>query len=355
MSRTTTSLLKAALSAMHYSGADSLMAPWTRGQGVVFMLHHVRPEPPQSFEPNRILKITPEFLDTVISQVLAAGFEVVTLDQAADRLEQERAERPFACFTFDDGYRDNRDYALPVFRRHGVPFTLYVPSNYPGGGGDLWWLTLEDATRKASSLTLTMDGAARTFETRDDGAKHDAFQTIYWWLRRLPEREARAQVANIARQAGHDPSTLCSDIIMTWDEIRELAKDPLVTIGAHTCNHMALAKLSEDEARQEMAGSVRRIEAELGQPCRHFSYPYGDATSAGPREFRLAREIGMRTAVTTDKGVIHAHHKAELTALPRLSLNGDYQDPRLVKVLMSGAPFALINAAKRLMRPRAAA
>ena len=88
---------------------------------------------------------------------------------------------------------------------------------------------------------------------------------------------------------------------------------------------------------------MRRIEQETGKPCRHFSYPYGDEASAGPREFELVKELGLRTGVTTRKGLIHPRHAHELTALPRVSLNGDYQKQRYVKVLLSGAPFAFFN------------
>jgi peptidoglycan/xylan/chitin deacetylase (PgdA/CDA1 family) len=134
---------------------------------------------------------------------------------------------------------------------------------------------------------------------------------------------------------------------MSWDELRELAKDPLVTIGAHTRGHHALAKLDDDEARAEMAESVARVENELGRRCRHFSYPYGCANSAGPREFRLAEELGLETAVTTQKGLLYPGHVHELTALPRLSLNGDFQDLRYVKALLSGVPFAVMNTLRR--------
>ena len=130
---------------------------------------------------------------------------------------------------------------------------------------------------------------------------------------------------------------------MNWDEIRQLASDPLVTIGAHTRRHYALAKLTLADARAEIGESVRRLEREIGQPCRHFSYPYGDEASAGQREFDLVKELGLKTGVTTRKGLIHPRHASELTALPRVSLNGDYQKPRYVKVLLSGAPFALFN------------
>ena len=355
MSRRTTNLLKAALSAIHYAGADRLVAPITAGAGVIFMLHHVRPERARDFAPNRILEITPEFLERVIRHVIAEGFEPVSLDEVPARLEQGgKGRRPFACFTFDDGYRDNRDFALPIFKRYGVPLTIYVPSAFADGTGDLWWLTLEAAIGKADEVRVVMHDKARLFNTATAPEKDRAFHAIYWWLRAMPEREARAHVARIADAAGTASGGQCSDLVMNWHELRELARDPLVTIGAHTRSHFALAKLSENDARDEIQESVAGIETELGRPCRHFSFPYGDETSAGPREFALSKDLGLLTAVTTRKGLLHARHAGELTALPRLSLNGDYQDERYVKVLLSGAPFALADYVQRVIGPRAA-
>ena len=342
-----THLLKAALSAAHYLRADGLLAPFTRGQGVIFMLHNVTPEPPRAFEPNRILKVTPEFLDQAITQIKAEGFEPVALDEVPERLKPGTKRPPFACFTLDDGYRDNAVHAYPVFKRHNVPFTIYVPTDFADGTGDLWWLVLESVIDRSPSVTVQMDGTVEKYPTETVGEKTTAFWSIYWWLRRLPEDRARYVVAELATSIGYDPSGLCASLAMTWDEIRTLAIDRLVTIGAHTRSHFALGKLPDEAARDEIIAGARRIEAELGRPCRHLSYPYGCPTSAGRREFELAKQAGMLTAVTTRKGLLHGHHARSLTALPRLSLNGDYQDARYLKVMLSGAPFAVWNAIGR--------
>jgi peptidoglycan/xylan/chitin deacetylase (PgdA/CDA1 family) len=347
MSRRSTTLLKTALAAVHYTGAGHLLAPYTRGAGVIFMLHQVDPTPPEAFEPNRILKVTPAFLDSVVREVIDAGFDIIPLDAVRARLEDVDAERPFACFTLDDGYRDNREHAYPVFRRYGAPFTVYVPTDFADGRGDFWWLTLEKVLRAAHQITLSMHGRTRHFRLATAGEKEAAHHEIYWWLRALPERQARAVVAELATAHGIDAEAAHADLVMSWDELRDFADDPLVTIGAHTRGHFALAKLPAREARAEMAESIARIERELGRPCRHFSYPYGCAESAGEREFRIAEELGVETAVTTQKGLLYPEHAHELTALPRLSLNGDFQDVRYVKALLSGVPFALMNTLKR--------
>jgi peptidoglycan/xylan/chitin deacetylase (PgdA/CDA1 family) len=137
-----------------------------------------------------------------------------------------------------------------------------------------------------------------------------------------------------------DLAGLGTDLMLSWDQIRQLGADARVTIGSHTRRHYALAKLTLAEARAEIEEGVRRLERETGLVCRHFAYPYGDEASAGPREFDLARELGLKTAVTMRSGLIHAQHRRALTALPSISLSGEYQHPRYVKVALSGAPFA---------------
>ncbi|MCB1521345.1 MAG: polysaccharide deacetylase family protein [Hyphomicrobiaceae bacterium] len=350
MSRRNTQLLKAALATLHFTGTDNLVAPLVDNEGVVFMLHRVTPEPAAPFEPNRILKVTPDFIEAVIRHVVSAGFEILTLDEIPERLRDDRRRRPFACFTFDDGYRDNLVHALPVFKRLGVPFAVYVPTDYPDGRGDLWWLMLERVVAASTSITVDLDGARRHFDVSTTAAKCRAFDAIYWPLRAMPEERARETVRRLAESCGFDGAALCRELVMTWDEIRTLAAEPLVTIGAHTVRHMALSKLDEATARREMAESMARIEAELGRACRHFSYPYGCEQSAGPREFALAEDVGAATAVTTRKGLVRRGAASAVTALPRLSLNGDFQDIRYVKTMLTGVPFALWDAASRLKR-----
>jgi peptidoglycan/xylan/chitin deacetylase (PgdA/CDA1 family) len=347
MSRRTTNVMKAVLSTMHFSGADSMIAPLTRGIGAVLMLHQVRPEKPGKFEPTRILKVTPQFLEATLSQVRRSGFDVISLDEAHFRLIEGEFRNPFVCFTFEDGYRDTLEYVYPIFQRHGLPFAVYVPTDYPDGRGDLWWLALERVIVSVADLSVKIDGAARRLSCASPAEKDAAYHIVYRWLRSIGEADARTFVQELCAGIDFDPASLCVELMMTWPEIRQLATDPLVTIGAHTRRHYALAKLSYAEAHVEIEESLRRIERETATPCRHFSFPYGDAESTGPREFAIARELGLKTAVTGREGLIHARHACEPTALPRVSLNGDYQKARYVKVLLSGAPFAFFN----LMQP----
>ena len=135
---------------------------------------------------------------------------------------------------------------------------------------------------------------------------------------------------------------------MDWDEIAGMAADPLVTIGAHTVSHPMLAKLTVEAARAEILDGVRAIAARLGRSPSHFSYPVGAPDAAGPREFALAAGAGFKTAVTTRPGVLFPDHVRHLTALPRISVNGEFQRLRYLDVLLSGAPTALRNRFRRV-------
>ncbi|MDX2260041.1 MAG: polysaccharide deacetylase family protein [Hyphomicrobiaceae bacterium] len=350
MSRTNTRLLKAVLSALSVTGADRIGARWAGGIGAIFMLHHVLPEtgePPRAFAPNRPLAVTPEFLAAVVDRVQEWGYDVIALDDVPGRLAAGSDARPFCAFTFDDGYRDNREHAYPIFKARGLPFAIYVPSAYADGAGDLWWLVLEQAILRLGEVRIDLDGRELRLPARTDAEKVQAHHAVYWKLREMAEDQARAIVARLAADAGVDGSGLCRDLVMSWSEIGDLARDPLVTIGAHTVGHYALAKLTEERMRAEIEDGKARIEAELARPCRHFSYPYGSEIAAGEREFAATLEAGFATAVTTRKGLIERAHAGQPTALPRVSLNGDFQDISYVRTLLTGVPFALMRAAER--------
>ena len=329
------------------SRADRWLRPVARGRGLILMFHHVRPARVDPFQPNALLEITPEHLDRTLTLVREGGFDLVGMDDVPARLAGE-GERPFVALTFDDGYRDNAEHAQPVLRRHGAPWTMFVTSDYASGGGHLWWLELEEAVRRADRLVLPGGEGIRQWPARTAAEKRDAFAGAYAILRAGPEERLRAAVAGWCAEFGIDGAAMVRDLCLGWDEIADLARDPAVTIGAHTISHPMLAKHDEGTAWLEIEGGRLAIAERLGTAPRHLAYPVGDPTSAGPREFRLAREAGFATAVTTRPGHLFAEHGSELAALPRVSVNGLHQNADAVRALLSGVPFLLWNRGRRL-------
>ena len=342
-------VIRAGLEALYFSGAHVLLRPIFAGVGAVFMLHHVRPSRNAEFQPNRHLEIEPEFLRAMLSHLRALGIDIVTMDEMHQRLSQRNFARRFACFTFDDGYRDNRDFALPVMEEFDAPFTVYVASDFAEGSGRLWWIALEQVIATASSIEVPLGGTMTRLDTRTPAAKRAAFDRVHDRLRALPgEHDVAREISALCVRHGIDESTIARDLCLSWDELKAFADNPLVTIGAHTITHCNLAKQSEAAAAFEIATSRVRIEAALQRPVLHLAYPYGDRSAAGPREFRLARAAGFRTAVTTRPGMIFPESADHLTALQRVSLNGNYQDERMIPVLTSGAATAMRNGFRRI-------
>ena len=341
-------IIRAGLSALSLTGAHHLLRPMLAGVGTIFMLHHVRPRRADAFQPNHHLEITPEFLRATLQHLRNEGVEIVSLDEMAARLSAGNAAKRFACFTCDDGYRDNRDHALPVLRAFGAPVAVYVASDFADGRGRLWWAALERIIAKADAIEVALSGVMTRLDCATLDAKQIAFDRMHDVLRGLSEDEVRCQISALCSAHGIDEMGISRELCMDWDELRGFAADPLVTIGAHTISHCNLARQTDARAADEMRISRARIEDALQRPVLHFAYPYGDKAAAGQREFALAKTLGFKTAVTTRPGMIFTENAAHPTALPRLSLNGNYQDTRFLPVLTSGAATAMYNGFRRV-------
>jgi len=343
-------LYKTAAALISGSGLATVCAPFTGGMGVIFTLHHVQPtRPRRGFQPNHHLSVTPEFLDDALTRVKQRGFDIVTLNEAVKRLKAGRAERPFCAFTFDDGYRDNIEYALPVFRKHSAPMTVFVCTGVIDGTAVLWWEILEAVLGKTDRVRFDAGGEILELDSAGPAAKCEAARVIEMHFRGLAdEDEARAQIVRFAEAYDVDAAAICRSLGADWDMLRKAARDPLLHIGAHTINHPLLSRLSPDAARSEIVQSRERIEAELSVHVEHFAYPYGFSQACGAREFEMLSHLGFKSAVTTRPGVLVPAHGAAPWSLPRASLNGHYQNRAMVDSLLSGVPFFLANGFRRV-------
>lgn len=339
---------RAAFAALDATGANRALGRLTRGLGVILTLHHVRPWASRDFAPHQLLEVEPAFLDLALGRAAALGFDFVTMDEAAARLAAGESARPFLHVTFDDGYRDVRDHALPVLRKHSAPATLYVASGFADGTAEIWWLALEQALARATRVFVDLGRGEAALACFTATEKQAAWSKIYWMLRAGSEERLRAETRRLALEQGVDLLSFSRELCMRWGELKDVSADPLVEIGAHTVSHPMLAKHPEAVARAEMADSRDAIARALGRTPAHFAYPVGDLSAAGPRDYALARNLGFASAVTTRPGHLDASHAAALTALPRVSLNGHFQTKAAVDALLAGAPFAVVRAARRL-------
>ncbi|HET9715234.1 MAG TPA: polysaccharide deacetylase family protein [Pseudolabrys sp.] len=319
--------------------ADYWLRSLARGRGVILTFHHVRPEAGFLYERNRLLEITPSFLDIILAELRNEGFEIISLDAVPFRLREKDTGRPFAVLTFDDGYRDNVEHAWPVLKRHAAPWTLFVTTDFASGQGRLWWLELEKAVIRLDQVKVSLNGCSLEMPTRSPEEKRRVFERLFRRLRSGSEEELRATTARLCTEAGLLLEELVPKLCLSWDELRSLAREPDVSIGAHTRSHFMLARHDISTAEREIFESKSILQNRLGVPIRHFAYPGGDRSCAAAREFEVAGQAGYTTALTTRPGHLFPHNLKQLHALPRVSVNGLFQSEAVFRCLLSGVPF----------------
>lgn len=206
------------------------------------------------------LTVTPEAFRAQMELLLRADITPITLDEAV-RVIQRRVPGRHVCVTFDDGYHDNLDYALPVLRELGIAATIFP-------------------------ITAVTDGMAR----------------LYWydqpWF-------------------GEPPP------VLSWDELRDIDQEDLFSIGAHTQTHPALVKLSDEAAWDEIDGSRRRLEEHLGRPVTSFSYPagiYGQREILMVRMARYRVAVTCRPGVNGPRDDPHAMRRTAVISSDDLNL-----------------------------------
>lgn len=316
--------------------------PHFGGRGLIFTLHHVRPKVPQAFEPNDHLEVTPEFLDVTIRQSLAEGLVPVRLADLPGLLADPKEKRRFVAFTLDDGYRNNAEHAAPVFRRHQVPYTIFVTSGFVHRTASLWWEVLALLTQNLSEFALDIGAGSETFSCRNHGDRVRTFNTICRAVNGGMQDVISARLSALAAAHGIDTASLVDDLVMNETELRTLAdSDPLADFGGHTLTHPVLSRLDDQRLDVEIRQSMLDVAAMTGRPVTTFAYPYGTRCAYDQRALAAAARAGAKIAVTTRPGVLTQASFDQPMAVNRVSLNGLYQKAHYVPALISGIPFKL--------------
>jgi peptidoglycan/xylan/chitin deacetylase (PgdA/CDA1 family) len=319
------------------------------GIGLIVVLHRVCPaKSGQRLKANAGMEITPEHLEEIIAFFARRRYEFISLDRVAERLAAGKRGKKFVAFTFDDGYLDNLTHALPVFKQYNIPFTIYITTSFPDRKAVLWWYLLEDLVLARDSLTIETGGRAYTFDCRDSGEKEDTFYRIRSLIMDCSPNEYRERIAEIFAPFDIDLYGKTEDLALDWEQVEQLGREPLVTIGAHTVNHYALSKLPPEEVRKEIMVSRQTIESRTGLTVNHFAYPFGGREEAGEREFEIVRECGFDTAVTTRFAGIFPGHREHMESLPRIFIDPGCRRQCLTRIVNGSLP-ALSNKFKRLV------
>ena len=184
------------------------------GVGSILMFHRVYPEVADPrLQGNSGLEVTPEYLEKLIIYFSSKGYEFLSLDDVYKRLRERNFKNKFLAFTFDDGYADNYEFAFPILKKHGIPSTIYLSTNYPDHEIGPWWCSLEELLLKNDSLKFDLEKISYKFKTGTLPEKEDAFTNIRYLLMAGRGENPASRINEFFSIFNMDPTKLAKELI----------------------------------------------------------------------------------------------------------------------------------------------
>ena len=290
-------------------GLRATMPAGLRAGLAVLIYHRVLPEPdplfPEAFDARRF----DEHLRWI--RVL---FNVLPLEEAVERLRAGSLPERAAAVTFDDGYADNAQVALPLLRRHGLSATFFVSTGFLDGGR-MWNDTVIESVRRAQGDAIDLSPLglpSRSIAT--PAMRRAAIDVLIGACKYLPSTERNERVTALRDLVG---APLPSNLMMAARQVRELKRAGM-GIGAHTISHPILARVDAQAARREIAEGRSALEGIVCAPVKLFAYPNGTpGTDYTGEHARMVQDLGFTAAFSTAWGV--ARKEGDFMQLPRFT------------------------------------
>jgi peptidoglycan/xylan/chitin deacetylase (PgdA/CDA1 family) len=277
--------------------AQRLAAP----SAVILMYHSIVEDPERTRNTIGVSQSGQDFEAHI--RTLTERFAPVTLEQVTEFVNAGRPLPPGAvAVTFDDGFADNYECALPIMKRYGVSAAFYIMVNAVETGTSPWYCRLNFAFKTTTKPKWTDPEQGQTYKI-ETGRERKAALGRAWEIGASKVGGWQNEfVMLVERSLEVEPPG--ARVMMTWDQVRALRRAGHL-IGAHTLSHPNLAHVTREEARAEIEGSKNRIEEEIGEPVEHFSYPHPALNPQwSPQTLQITRETGFKSAVLTTCGPV---------------------------------------------------
>ena len=246
---------------------------------------------------------------------LKRNYKIMKFDEEWDALDQEAV-----CITFDDGYFDNYQYAIPILEELNIPATIFISTGNLNTQKEYWWDELE------RNLLLENWHYDQVFELKDDifsckwktdtyEERKELYNTLHWLMLKninVSKREDWMQQLRNWSKAGLNGRK--NNYSLQLNEMDEFPTE-LITIGAHTVNHPSLSKLTEEEQRYEITTSKDTLEKIFKQKVKVFSYPFGTLNDYNECTINICRECGFNKVASNYPGIWDS--QCDLFQIPR--------------------------------------
>lgn len=307
------------------------------GVATIFMLHRVDMIDNNKIFANENMKISPKFLEKFILELKDQGFDFISMDELYQLLITGRNTKKKIVMTLDDGYVDNFTQAHPIFKKYQIPFTIYITTSFPEKNAILWWYVLEELLHQYSEIRLS-DGSYYTYQSLEE--KNQVFLDIRSKILKLDQTNLLQELNQLFYGYTIDWYKYTQELAMTWEQIKQLSLDPLVTIAGHTKNHYAFNRISDELIRDEINEANVLIHQHTGKMVKYFAFPFGSIHEVEKKQIEWVKSFGFKTVVTTRKGNIFKQHKNYLYCLPRIMLTENFKKQNIL--LINRKPFVAL-------------
>lgn len=264
--------------------------------GAVLMLHRVGVTKKDGIWYNQHLKMSPATIERMVDYARCKKCRFVSLDEMVEAIRRKRNVRRWIAVTLDDGYRDNYENGTPIFRKLNVPYMIYVCTKMVKGEMLYWWEILEQLVLKNDRVELS-DG--RVYDCSTKELKEKAFLDIREVIMKQPQKQLFEKMSELFANYDINYNYGNDSLGLTWENIRELSKDPLCTIGNHTYSHFAFRGCTDEEVVADIRMASDEMEKKVGLKMCHFAFPFGEETAVSNHDIDIVKQLEFLSSATT--------------------------------------------------------
>jgi len=298
----------------------------TKSQVAIFLYHQVSPEKLYWSDSQ---PVSPQNFEGQIES-LGKSCEFLSLDKLAEYIQNVKTlPEKAAIITLDDGYMNNYLYAYPILKKHHIPATIFLATDYINNGKLFWFDQVKYIIHHTTTSELNLgDFGSYPLSTSSD--RLHLSHNIVQILKTLPDKKKNLVIEKLLSVSNVDiPPDLGRSLTLSWSEVREMGNNG-IAFGAHTVSHPILTMLPPEQAKWEIIQSKKDIEKHLQQRVTAFAYPNGLLKDFNSHIANLVKESGFACAVTAIPLLIT--HKANPYKLGRVMC----QNPNTDKLVLSG-------------------
>lgn len=285
--------------------------------GAIIMLHRIDKPKENGIWYNEHLKVSQNVIERMAEYARSKGCEFVSIEEMVRPRHFWEQPRKLIAVTLDDGYRDNYLYGSPTFVKLNIPYCIYVCTKMVEKNMLYWWEILEQLCVNESVINLTLfDGSEKLMDCSTKPKKEQTFLAIREMILKLPQVNLLKQLKVLFSKYDIDYDYGNGFLGLTWEQIKELAKNPLCTIGNHTYSHDAFIGCTDEAIKLDISRAATTMKEKTEYEMSHFAFPFGEVAAVSKHDIELVKEIGFKTSATTKDGLIC--YGTDPLELPRL-------------------------------------